>query len=440
LRVGYIHDWKSDWFAEKTFGDFRIEDARVRDHITNKLAHAGLSDITIRNDAAEVEVSIHTARPGIVIGKSGSGLAALRRELHDITGKSITVNILEIEHPELDAKLVSYSIAQQLQNGVDFQRAMKEALTSAMRSGAKGCKIQVGGRLAGAEMARSESYSAGRVPLHTLRADIDYGFYEARTESGRIGVKCWINKGEIIPPGSTGRHGAGRDEDRRGGRGARTKPGKNPGGGAGKGSAKREKGGDAGNAFYPEPSTGAVKRALERASKELEAARAAMSEQTSIEEVGQLFAGEVQGLLGTELPDPETVRRAARLAVAEHAWQQRLGTLLETKDVVELLRISRQRVSALASKQRLVVLSGAGRLLFPAVQFAGTTAEQRSALAKAHNVLVTVGGIDPWSAASWLITNHPELDEHDPISWLRSGGNAPQLLTVAHRDAARAAR
>ena len=204
MRVGYIHDWKSNWFSEKNFTDFLIEDVRIRDHITNKLAHAGLSDITIRKDAAEVEVNIHTARPGIVIGKSGSEVDALRRDLHKLTGKAIKVNILEIKRPELDAKLVAQSIAEQLQNRVAFRRAMKRALTSAMRSGAKGCKIQVGGRLGGAEMARSESYSDGRVPLHTLRADIDYGFYEARTTFGRIGVKCWINKGEIMPAGYTG--------------------------------------------------------------------------------------------------------------------------------------------------------------------------------------------------------------------------------------------
>src|SRR5690349_10929602 len=201
MRVGYIHDWKSNWFSEKNFSDFLIEDVRIRDHITNKLAHAGLSDITIRKDAAEVEVNIHTARPGIVIGKSGSEVDALRRDLHKLTGKAIKVNILEIKRPELDAKLVAQSIAEQLQNRVAFRRAMKRALTSAMRSGAKGCKIQVGGRLGGAEMARSESYSDGRVPLHTLRADIDYGFYEAKTTFGRIGVKVWINKGEIMPEG-----------------------------------------------------------------------------------------------------------------------------------------------------------------------------------------------------------------------------------------------
>jgi small subunit ribosomal protein S3 len=204
MRVGYIHDWKSNWFNERSFAEYLAEDVRVREHIVNKLAHAGLSDITIRKDAQELEVNIHTARPGIVIGKSGTEVDALRRDLHRMTNKQIKVNILEIKRPELDAKLVAQSIAEQLQNRVAFRRAMKRALTSAMRSGAKGVKVQVAGRLGGAEMARTESYSDGRVPLHTMRADIDYGFYEARTTFGRIGVKCWVNKGEIMPEGYTG--------------------------------------------------------------------------------------------------------------------------------------------------------------------------------------------------------------------------------------------
>jgi small subunit ribosomal protein S3 len=201
MRVGYIHDWKSTWFNEREFSDYLMEDIAIRNHIENKLAHAGLSDITIRKNAGEVEVNIHTARPGIVIGKSGSEVDALRRELHRMTNKAVKVNILEIKRPELDAKLVAQSIAEQLQNRVAFRRAMKRALTSAMRSGAKGVKIQVSGRLGGAEMARTEGYSDGRVPLHTLRADIDYGFFEAKTTFGRIGVKVWINKGEIMPKG-----------------------------------------------------------------------------------------------------------------------------------------------------------------------------------------------------------------------------------------------
>ena len=236
LRVGYIHDWKSQWYNDREFSAYLMEDIRIRDHIEGKLAHAGLSDITIKKNKSEVEVNIHTARPGIVIGKSGSEVDALRRELHRMTGKSVKVNILEIKRPELDAKLVAQSVAEQLQNRVAFRRAMKRALTSAMRSGAKGVRIQVSGRLGGAEMARTEGYSDGRVPLHTLRADIDYGFYEARTTFGRIGVKVWINKGEIMPSGFAqdltqieapqqaapggGGPGGGRDgRDGRGGRG-----------------------------------------------------------------------------------------------------------------------------------------------------------------------------------------------------------------------------
>src|SRR5213075_1306339 len=186
---------------ERNFADYLAEDVAIRNHITGKLSHAGLSDITIRKDANEVEVNIHTARPGIVIGKSGSEVDALRRDLHRMTRKQIKVNILEVKRPELDAKLVAQSIAEQLQNRVAFRRAMKRALTSAIRSGATGVRVQVSGRLGGAEMARTEGYSEGRVPLHTLRADIDYGLYEARTTFGRIGVKCWINKGEVMPEG-----------------------------------------------------------------------------------------------------------------------------------------------------------------------------------------------------------------------------------------------
>ena len=204
LRVGYIHDWKSTWFNERDFSDYLLEDIHIREHIENKLAHAGLSTITIKKNKNEVEVNIHTARPGIVIGKSGSEVDALRKELHKMTNKAVKVNILEIKRPELDAKLVAQSIAEQLQNRVSFRRAMKRSLASAIRSGAQGVKVQCGGRLAGTEMSRSETYSEGRVPLHTIRADIDYGFAEAKTTYGRIGVKVWINKGEIMPEGYEG--------------------------------------------------------------------------------------------------------------------------------------------------------------------------------------------------------------------------------------------
>ena len=214
FRVGYIHDWKSNWFNERDFADYLNEDLAIRAHIESKLSHAGLSDITIEG-CGEIEVDIYTARPGIVIGKSGSEVDALRQELHKLTGKPVKVNIKEIKRPELDAKLVAQSIAEQLQNRVAFRRAMKRALTSAMRSGAKGVKVQVSGRLGGAEMARTEGYSDGRVPLHTLRADIDYGFIEARTTTGRIGVKCWINKGEVMPEGFRSEQAPTRSGSRR---------------------------------------------------------------------------------------------------------------------------------------------------------------------------------------------------------------------------------
>jgi small subunit ribosomal protein S3 len=202
LRVGVIHDWKSNWWTgKKEIAAYVHEDIRIRDHINGKLAHAGLSDILIRKDKQRVTVDIYTARPGIVIGKSGVEVDALRKELHAITGKSVHININEIKRPELDAQLVAQSIAEQLQNRVAFRRAMKRSLASAMRSGAQGIKIQCGGRLGGGEMSRSERYTEGRVPLHTIRADIDYGFAEAKTTFGRIGVKVWINKGEIMPEG-----------------------------------------------------------------------------------------------------------------------------------------------------------------------------------------------------------------------------------------------
>jgi len=252
FRVGYIQDWKSNWFEEKDFSDILNEDLKIREHIENKLAHAGLSDITIERHG-EIAVDIHTARPGIVIGKSGSEVDALRKDLHKLTGKPVKVNIREVKRPELDAKLVAQSIAEQLQNRVAFRRAMKRALTSAMRSGAKGVKVQVSGRLGGAEMARTEGYSDGRVPLHTLRANIDYGFFEARTTTGRIGVKCWINKGEVMPEGFRdqlaeedsapvqGGQRGGRPGGDRGGRGGDR--GGRPGGRGGPGGDRGGRGG-----------------------------------------------------------------------------------------------------------------------------------------------------------------------------------------------------
>jgi small subunit ribosomal protein S3 len=205
LRVGIIHRWKSNWYTgKKEFPAYLLEDVKIREHIYKKLAHAGLSDILIQKDKQRITVDIYTARPGIVIGKSGVEVDALRRELHAMTQKNVHININEIKRPELDAKLVAQSIAEQLSNRVAFRRAMKRALASAIRSGAAGVKIQCSGRLGGGEMSRRETYSEGRVPLHTIRADIDYGFVEAKTTYGRIGVKVWINKGEIMPEGYEG--------------------------------------------------------------------------------------------------------------------------------------------------------------------------------------------------------------------------------------------
>src|SRR4051812_4151031 len=226
MRVGVIHDWKSNWYTgTKEFSAYLLEDIKIREHIQNKLSHAGLSDILIRKDAQRITIDIYTARPGIVIGKSGVEVDALRKDIHGMTSKAVHININEIKRPELDAKLVAQSIAEQLENRVSFRRAMKRSLASAIRSGAQGVKVQCGGRLGGGEMSRSESYSEGRVPLHTIRADIDYGFAEAKTTTGRIGVKVWINKGEIMPSGyeSAAQQGDTRlgDQDqarRRGGR------------------------------------------------------------------------------------------------------------------------------------------------------------------------------------------------------------------------------
>ena len=257
FRVGYIHDWKSNWFNQREFADYLLEDMAIRDHIENKLAHAGLSDINIVKQRGEITVDIHTARPGIVIGKSGAEVDALRRDLHRITKKPVKVNILEIKRPELDAQLVAQSIAEQLQNRVAFRRAMKRALTSAMRSGAKGVKVQVSGRLGGAEMARTEGYSDGRVPLHTLRADIDYGFVEARTTTGRIGVKCWINKGEVMPEGFR----AGAEEEELAPRSFRRRGGDREGQRAPGGGGPRQRQKAAPKPATPQPEAPAAPRA-----------------------------------------------------------------------------------------------------------------------------------------------------------------------------------
>lgn len=197
MRVGIIRDWDAKWYAEKEYAEFLHEDLRIRKFIATKLADAAVSTIEIERAANRVNISIHTAKPGMVIGKGGSEVENLRKELNKLTGKRVHINIVEIKKPDLDAKLVGEGIARQLENRVAFRRAQKQAIQRAMRAGAKGIKTQVSGRLNGADIARSEGYSEGTVPLHTLRADIDYAWEEADTTYGKLGVKVWIYRGEI---------------------------------------------------------------------------------------------------------------------------------------------------------------------------------------------------------------------------------------------------
>ncbi|MTD40007.1 30S ribosomal protein S3 [Erwinia sp. CPCC 100877] len=199
MRVGIIRDWDAKWYAEKEYAEFLHEDLRIRKFIATKLADAAVSTIEIERAANRVNISIHTAKPGMVIGKGGSEVENLRKELNKLTGKRVHINIVEIKKPDLDAKLVGEGIARQLENRVAFRRAQKQAIQRTMRSGAKGIKTQVSGRLNGADIARSEGYSEGTVPLHTLRADIDYAWEEADTTYGKLGVKVWIYRGEILP-------------------------------------------------------------------------------------------------------------------------------------------------------------------------------------------------------------------------------------------------
>ena len=200
LRIGIIKDWDTKWYAnDKNFSEFLIEDVKIRDYIKKKLYISGISRIEIERAANKVKVNIHTAKPGLVIGKGGTGIEELRKDLEKLTNKNILINITEIKVPELSAQLVAENIASQLEKRISFRRAMKQAMSRAMKLGAKGIKTSVSGRLGGAEIARTEHYHEGTIPLQTLRADIDYGFAEADTTYGKIGVKVWIYKGEVLP-------------------------------------------------------------------------------------------------------------------------------------------------------------------------------------------------------------------------------------------------
>ena len=199
FRLGITTDWVSRWYADKNYADYVKEDVAIRRMMGKGMERAGISKVEIERTRDRVRVDIHTARPGIVIGRRGAEAERIRSDLEKLTGKQIQLNILEVKNPEAEAQLVAQGIAEQLTARVAFRRAMRKGLQGAQRAGAKGVRIQVSGRLGGAEMSRTEWYREGRVPLHTLRADIDYGFREARTTSGRVGVKVWLYKGDILP-------------------------------------------------------------------------------------------------------------------------------------------------------------------------------------------------------------------------------------------------
>ncbi|MCI2417128.1 30S ribosomal protein S3 [Saccharopolyspora sp. K220] len=232
FRLGITTDWKSRWYADKQYSEYVAEDVKIRRQLSRGMERAGISKVEIERTRERVRVDIHTARPGIVIGRRGAEADRIRGSLEKLTGKQVQLNILEVKNPEADAQLVAQGVAEQLSNRVSFRRAMRKAIQSAMRSPqVKGIRVQCSGRLGGAEMSRSEFYREGRVPLHTLRADIDYGFFEARTTFGRIGVKVWIYKGELVgglkqkqqesevrPPRGGGERGERGGRSERGGR------------------------------------------------------------------------------------------------------------------------------------------------------------------------------------------------------------------------------
>jgi small subunit ribosomal protein S3 len=200
FRLGVIKTWDSRWYAKKNYAALLHEDIKIRNEVKKRLSSAGVSKIEIERAGQKAKINIHTARPGIIIGKKGAEVDKLKKDLEAMTGKQMYINIQEIRRPELEAQLVAENIALQLERRIAFRRAMKKSVTSALRLGAQGIKINCAGRLAGAEIARTEWYREGRVPLHTLRADIQYGFAEAKTTMGQIGVKVWIYKGEVLPP------------------------------------------------------------------------------------------------------------------------------------------------------------------------------------------------------------------------------------------------
>ena len=262
FRLGITTDWKSRWYADKQYADYVAEDVKIRRMLSKGMERAGISKVEIERTRDRVRVDIHTARPGIVIGRRGAEADRLRGNLEKLTGKQVQLNILEVKGAEADAQLVAQGVAEQLSNRVSFRRAMRKAMQSAMRSpGVKGIRVQCSGRLGGAEMSRSEFYREGRVPLHTLRAEIDYGLFEARTNFGRIGVKVWIYKGDVVGGKRESERQAALDavtrEPRRGGRGGA--------GGAG-GAGDRPRGRRSGASGTTGSGTDAGRAAAEQAS------------------------------------------------------------------------------------------------------------------------------------------------------------------------------
>jgi len=213
FRIGVIKDWDTKWYAnKKTFSDYLVEDVMIRKFIKKKLYISGISRIEIDRAANKIKINVNTAKPGLVIGKGGQGIEELRKEVEALTGKSVLINITEIKVPEMDATLVAENIASQLEKRISFRRAMKQSMSRTMKTGAKGIKTSCAGRLGGAEIARTEHYHEGTIPLQTLRADIDYGFAEANTTYGKIGVKVWIYKGEVLPAVKRAKKAEGGDK------------------------------------------------------------------------------------------------------------------------------------------------------------------------------------------------------------------------------------
>ncbi|MCO6477915.1 MAG: 30S ribosomal protein S3 [Phaeodactylibacter sp.] len=225
-RLGIIRGWESNWFGGKDFADKVVEDEKIRTYLNARIAKGGIARIIIERTLKRITVTIHTSRPGIIIGKGGSEVDRIREELKKLTGKDVQINIIEIRKPELDANIVAESVAKQLEARINYRRAIKMAIQSTMRAGAEGIKVRIAGRLNGADMARTEEYKEGRTPLHTFRADIDYSLKEAMTVYGKIGVKVWICKGEVLGKRDLSPHvgvqdrkaGGDRGSDRRGGR------------------------------------------------------------------------------------------------------------------------------------------------------------------------------------------------------------------------------